>query len=313
MFTFMKRLKDEMALEYRRIVKRSTEDPGTAGDQAEENWATLLRNWLPANYPIVTKGRIINHESTVSPQVDILILHPNYPHFLRDKKLYFSGGVAAAFECKLTLRNANLKKAFRNAAFMKKMIPERLGNPYDELHKPVILGLLAHSHGWKKKGGAALFSILERIAAYMHDSEYIYHPCDILDLICVADVGTFLLHKAVHLGPIIDEERKDIFEQDADVGGIMTGYEATGEDEDAPYNSEGDLFYKLICNLTTQFAFEDTSLRPFAEYLQLTRGWASYGQYVCWGPNVLSNQVVHKLNQTGCEEATWSKWKKDYF
>ena len=64
LFTFMKRLKDELALEYRRIGERSSEDPGTAGDQAEENWATLLRNWLPANYPIITKGRIINCEST---------------------------------------------------------------------------------------------------------------------------------------------------------------------------------------------------------------------------------------------------------
>jgi hypothetical protein len=35
-----------MAEEYDRIQKRATEDPGTAGDQGEENWATLLRNWL---------------------------------------------------------------------------------------------------------------------------------------------------------------------------------------------------------------------------------------------------------------------------
>ena len=32
--------------EYSRIRKRANEDPGTAGDQGEENWASLLRRWL---------------------------------------------------------------------------------------------------------------------------------------------------------------------------------------------------------------------------------------------------------------------------
>jgi len=40
---------------YERITRRSAEDPGTAGDQAEENWAAFFRDWLPPSYPIVTK------------------------------------------------------------------------------------------------------------------------------------------------------------------------------------------------------------------------------------------------------------------
>ena len=36
---FMQQLSDEMAAEYDRIQKRAAEDPGTAGDQGEENWA----------------------------------------------------------------------------------------------------------------------------------------------------------------------------------------------------------------------------------------------------------------------------------
>ena len=40
---FMQQLSVEMAGEYNRIQRRATEDPGTAGDQGEENWAELLR------------------------------------------------------------------------------------------------------------------------------------------------------------------------------------------------------------------------------------------------------------------------------
>jgi hypothetical protein len=47
----------------------------------------------------VTKGRILTETGYASPQIDVLILHPSYPKILLDKKMYLSGGVAAAFEC----------------------------------------------------------------------------------------------------------------------------------------------------------------------------------------------------------------------
>lgn len=62
-----------MATEYARIQKRASEDPGTAGDQGEENWAELLRGWLPRTYEVVTKGRIISQDGHTSPQVDVLV------------------------------------------------------------------------------------------------------------------------------------------------------------------------------------------------------------------------------------------------
>ena len=47
LYEFMLRLSDKMAANYKLIQRRATEDPGTAGDQGEENWAELLRGWLP--------------------------------------------------------------------------------------------------------------------------------------------------------------------------------------------------------------------------------------------------------------------------
>ena len=59
LYDFMLQISDEMSAEYNRIQMRATEDPGTAGDQGEENWAEVLREWLPRTYEVVTKGRII--------------------------------------------------------------------------------------------------------------------------------------------------------------------------------------------------------------------------------------------------------------
>ena len=104
----MAAVKESIARDYVRIRNRSTDDPGTAGDQAEEDWAQIFRAWLPATYPVVTKGRILFEDGSSSPQVDILILKPSYPRQLRHEKYIFAGGVIAAFECKLTLRKEDI-------------------------------------------------------------------------------------------------------------------------------------------------------------------------------------------------------------
>src|ERR1044072_8424563 len=74
LYDFMRQISAEMSAEYNRIQMRATEDPGTAGDQGEENWAELLRDWLPRSFEVVTKGRIISQEGETSPQIDVLVL-----------------------------------------------------------------------------------------------------------------------------------------------------------------------------------------------------------------------------------------------
>src|SRR5262249_46695820 len=101
--------------EYERIQKRAREDPGTAGDQGEENWRALLQSWLPSYFKIVTKGRILTESGYASPQIDLFVLVPSYPQVLIDKKLYLAAGVAAAFECKLTLKAVHVHDAVKNA------------------------------------------------------------------------------------------------------------------------------------------------------------------------------------------------------
>lgn len=76
---FLDQMAVELADEYERIRLRATEDPGTAGDEGEENWANLIREIVPASYPVVTKGRILSADGRASPQIDVLVLSPAYP------------------------------------------------------------------------------------------------------------------------------------------------------------------------------------------------------------------------------------------
>lgn len=185
--------------EYERILKRTTEDPGTAGDQGEENWATLLRNWLPSYFHIVTKGRILCENNYASPQLDVLVLHPSYPKVLLDKKLYLAGGVAAAFECKTTLKSSHVKETVKTAVNIRNNLPKREGTPYKELNSNIIYGLLAHSHSWKGVGSRPLDNI-ENVL-WEADEEHVDHPIQQIDFICVSDLATWQAMKTVFLSP----------------------------------------------------------------------------------------------------------------
>jgi hypothetical protein len=145
LFDFLKQSSDAIQVEYERITKRSAQDPGTAGDEGEENWKKILSDWLPSKYQVVAKGRIIFHNGKASPQMDLLVLSPEYPKGLADagKKLYLAGGVLAAFECKLTLRQCHIKEVFENSRALADGLASRWGSPYRELHRPMVYGLLA--------------------------------------------------------------------------------------------------------------------------------------------------------------------------
>jgi hypothetical protein len=109
LFVFMQEASEKMSAEYQRVHATAASDPGTAGDEGEENWASLLRDWLPTGFEVKTKGRLLSTDGRRSPQVDVIVLRPSYPRKLIDenKKVYLAEGVAAAFECKLTLRSGD--------------------------------------------------------------------------------------------------------------------------------------------------------------------------------------------------------------
>jgi hypothetical protein len=308
LFSFMSQISMEMASEYQRIRARALEDPGTAGDQGEENWAALLRGWLPAGYQTVTKGRLISHDGRTSPQVDVLILKPSYPRKLLDKKLYLAAGVAAAFECKITLTAEHIKKLFKNCALIKSLFPPRYGSPYRELRSPIIYGLLAHSHSWKSEKSQPLSNIEKML--YTSDLEEVTHPRFGLDLLCVADLAAWTSLAMVFLGPAnapMDWER--LAPHYGREGAATTSY--IGHGHESPNQSHDFTpIGVLISYLIQKLAWEDVACRDLADYYRLANlSGSGSGFQRPWPASIYSDAIRNRV-QAGMlsSGAAWDEW-----
>ncbi|MFC8594650.1 DUF6602 domain-containing protein [Streptomyces atroolivaceus] len=171
-------------IEYERIRVRAKEDPGTAGDEGEENWAELLRKWLPGDLQMATKGRILCADGTATNQIDITALSPIYPRGMVGKKLHLASEVLAAFECKTTLRGEHIERTIESASRTKEAIYKTHG-------KEVLYGLVAHSHAWGNDRESAIKKISKKISSA--GEKHVQHPNNLLDFVCIADLGTWLL------------------------------------------------------------------------------------------------------------------------
>ena len=302
-------VKESLNSAYLRIRARSKDDPGTAGDQAEEDWAEILRDWLPATYRIVTKGRILFADGSSSPQVDVIVLTPTYPRGLGNEKYVFAGGVIAVFECKLTLRTIDIKRAFATASAIKRKAPARLGTPYDELNRPPIFGLLAHSQSLGKtdQNWDRLYKAVQRYAAECSE-----HPRELLDVVCVADTATIALGKHILVGKGLSqqevEELAEIEEESA-VAALYVVQDETKRHSELDFS--GAILAGLIYELTHRIAFEDETIRPWAEHLSGLGFYGGIGLPLYCSEEVLSNDVRKHLKDKGASQELWSKWSRD--
>lgn len=292
LFEFLRNATDGLAKEYQRIQSRVMEDPGTAGDQGEENWATLLRQWLPPYYQVVTKGRILGPDGRAGPQVDVLVLSPAYPRHLLDKKLYLAGGVIAAFECKITLRRDHLREFFKNCAAIRALTPRTKGTLFKELRSPLIYGLLSHSHEWKAAGSAPAENI--QGAMIQHDLEFVQTPADMPDLTCVADVGVWSTMKVLFSsmpasgGPPFPYP--NAFNKELKSGYTSALYTTEGQQQSfTPIGAMLGLLYEKM-------SWHDLAMRDLARYLQLVNLRGNGRGYLRpWPIEVLSGEFRHAL------------------
>ena len=304
---FIKQKSEWIAAEYKRIQKRVIEDPGTAGDQGEENWAKLLRDWLPPTYEVVTKGRIIGHDGETSPQIDVVVLNKSiYPKQLIDdnQKMYLAAGVAAAFECKLTLKAEHIEKAVKNCIKIKSLYLNRVGTPYKELHTPIAYGLLAHSHSWQAENSTPENNIEQKLLEA--DASYVSHPRQTLDLLCVADFGTWVSGKFTFTSqPTRTRNRL--------VGISQSIYARHTPSHQAQYNHFKPIG-TLISFLTRRLAWEDPTLRNLVDYYFGTRiGGNSEGKFRQWPISVYSKDVQIRLlsGHVNLPQSamSWDEWK----
>ena len=306
LYDFMQQLSDKMAANYDFIQKRASEDPGTAGDQGEENWAELLRGWLPRTYEVVTKGRIISAEGIASPQIDVLVLKDVYPEKLLNKKLYLAAGVAAAFECKTTLKASHIEEAVKTCAEIKGLYAAREGTPYKELHAPIVYGLLAHSHSWTGPNSTPEANIEQKL----RESDYVHvsHPRQGLDLLCVADLAAWTLLKVTFSRLFLPRD-PNYAPQNAEVVAVYGRHTAACDSQVDNFTPIG----VLICSLSRRLAWEDSALRDLADYYRDTNitGIGS-GKKRSWEPSsIYSTKVYDGFGVRGPltgKANVWDEW-----
>jgi hypothetical protein len=301
---FMKSATKEIDDEYQRIQKRALEDPGTAGDQGEENWATLLRNWLPPSFQIVTKGRILSEKGIASPQVDIIVLQPEYPRHLLDKKLYLAGGVLAAFECKLTLKPKHIEDFIKNSIKIKKHLNKLDGTPFKELQSPLLYGLLAHSHNWTSEKSTAIEKIKQKIIET--DQLFISHPYDMPDLVCIANLASWSASKITFLKPSQFEDWEVNWAPKFGHNGYATSSYIC-------YSGNTEFFTPIGAMLTSlmhKLAWHYPNLRSISRYFDLTNlieGGSGYMRP--WESTIYSEHVKKQVENgplfTG---VSWEEW-----
>jgi hypothetical protein len=289
--------------EYRRIRRRATEDPGTAGDEGANNWAQILRDWLPGAFPVVTKGRILSDDGRLSPQLDVLVLRSGYPAALVQKKTYLAAGVLAAFECKLTLKAEHVREAARTARVLRDLVRTHAGTPYDELHSPLVFGLLAHQTSIRRDPLGSIDRVLRSELAT--DS----HPREMMDVLAVADLSTWraftvLLPRAL-FGPGEWDATREVNNLAAD-GSITRHYMRALPGVTTP---PAPLF-ELIEYLVNRIAWEHPEHRFLAEYW-IRAGHLSAGAVVSrsWDFDVLSETVRARVTAGGLTNGDrWGAW-----
>jgi len=303
--TFMAQVTEEMSSEYQRIVARAAEDPGAAGDEGEENWASLLREWLPATYHVETKGRLVGTDGTMSPQIDVLVLKPSYPPKLLEKKVWLAQGVAAAFECKTTLRAEHIRSSAERCRSFKRLFPKRTGSPRTELTSPLIYGILAHSHVWKGSSSQPVENINRALETGLSVVE---HPSERIDLLCIADLATWstmeIARYNLDWAPQVD--LRSLFGGDWGVTTSMICAAINGDQQKPEFRPIG----ALIAQLTQRMAWEDSMIRDLADYYRLANLWGSgAGPQQYWPASVYSNHVRAEIERGNLRNSgSWDDW-----
>ena len=116
--------------------------------------------------------------------------------------------MAAAFECKITLKASHVREAVKTAADIRRNLPQSTGSPYKELNSPIIYGLLAHSHSWKGQKSQPLDNI--ETALWESDAKNVEHPIQCIDLITVSDLAHWQSLKFVFLSPVWEHYNEEL-------------------------------------------------------------------------------------------------------
>lgn len=209
----------------------------------------------------------------------------------------------------MTLRIADIRRAFTTAAAIKRKAPPRLGTPYEELNRAPIFGLLAHSQalGKVQQSWHRLYDAVEKYAAECSE-----HPRELLDVVCVADTAIMSLSKHVLVGKgLSQQDLEDLAELKKD-GVVAAMYAALDETRKHPeLDFSRSILAGLIYELTHRIAFEDPTIRPWADHLSHLGFYGGIGRPLYCSEDTLSDDVRTRLKEEGATNRPWSNWNRD--
>jgi len=271
----MRRSTAKMAADYERMRQLAREDPGTSGDQAEEDWAELISQWLPETYHVVKKGRILFSSGETSGQVDVLVLSPSYPKGLLSNKLYLAAGVLAAFEIKRTLRRKNILSAVKESVKINSLARSDL-----RVRHHIIYGLLAHTHELQRAGKPPEEVLGEDLI--QADADEVADPRDGIEMVCVPPLGTWTLMRRAH----------------KDKGVFTTSYMRGPLDISLnDFAVTTDAIGRFLTALLYRLGKTDKSIAPIAGYFEgVGLAGIGYGDDREWPMGAMSDELLNALS-----------------
>jgi len=180
-------LQKEMVLNLsgnRKIIMHSV----AKGDASELNWINMLNKYLPRRYK-VDKAFVLDHEGTLSEQIDLVVYDHQYSPFLfhRDGAIYVPAeSVYAIFEVKQSVDKKVIEQAGDKAASVRKLkrtsvdIPHAGGKFSAREPFRILAGILSLGSDWKDPLGKRFEKTLNKLDEHQK-----------IDLGCILEFGGF--------------------------------------------------------------------------------------------------------------------------
>ena len=296
---------DEATAEGNHVQEQATASLKHTKNGREQSWAKLLRGWLPSTYEVVTKGRIISRDGRISREIDVLVLKCASSKKVLNKNLYFAATVAAAFECKSTLTIGHIVQAMKACTEIKSLYPVRVGTPYRELHAPIIYGVLARSYSWKGGNTVPASNIEQELLT--SDGAYVLHPRECLDLLCVANLGTWRTVKVLTPLALVSYCKTSISSVLQSGFTLQTAY-MMGMSAYKNQISHVTPIGSFIFYLSRKLAWEDAQLRDMSQYHRGTKMIRlGSGKPRPWNFS-FSESVTRRLENHRLNYDDWSEW-----
>lgn len=151
--------------------RKTIKHPGAKGQGSELNWQKMLADHLPARYQVTT-GFLIDHEGTLSEQIDVVIFDRQYTPFMlnRDGVQYIPAeGVYAVFEVRQELNKRNLGYAASKARSVRKLkrTSVAIQSAGGRLDAPepnhILAGILTLDSNWREPFGGPFYEVIKSL------------------------------------------------------------------------------------------------------------------------------------------------------